>query len=463
MASIVTPLVLGAELNGSQASLDPTLPLRVGESVNGEPAQLWDFSGSKGSAWHDRTLALYANDGIDINSRVRLDVGLRFETIDAAADGATTGVSWRNFLPRAAVRWEMLDTWHIASLFSYGRYGYRLPLGDLAWGDPNAPVANVYRWTGTSLSQGGVGPVIQRMGPGTGGDPSFSAVDPNLERPYMDDATFGFEARPNRATLLRLLGIARRDSNLLGVVDVGAPQSAYSTQIVSDPGVDLLSTADDKQIPVYNRLPSSFGADKYLLTNPSDDHVTFVGVDVSGQVRTDKWYFVFGGTAGRSEGIAASRGFLATENDAGLLGEVFIDPNARTNAQGRLFTERGYTLKLATVYHLPKEFTFGVAARYMDGQHFARILIVDNLNQGPEAIRAFQNGKTRFTYTGTLDVRLQKTLSSGPRRVTGSIEGYNVLNTATEVEEYEVTGSAPRLTSSVQPPRALHIGLRIDF
>ena len=115
------------------------------------------------------------------------------------------------------------------------------------------------------------------------------------------------------------------------------------------------------------------------------------------------------------------------------------------------------------MYHLPKEFTFGVAARYMDGQHFARILIVDNLNQGPEAIRAFQNGKTRFTYTGTLDLRLQKTLSSGPRRVTGSIEGYNVLNTATEVEEYEVTGSAPRLTSSVQPPRALHIGLRIDF
>ena len=68
--------------------------------------------------------------------------------------------------------------------------------------------------------------MIQRMGPGTGGDPGFSAIDPNLERPYMDDATFGFEARPNRATLLRLLAIARRNSNMLGVVDVGAPQSA---------------------------------------------------------------------------------------------------------------------------------------------------------------------------------------------------------------------------------------------
>ena len=132
-------LVLGAELNGSQASLDPTLPLRVGETVNGEAAQLWDFSGSNGSVWHERTLALYANDGIDINSRVRLDVGFRFETIDAAADGATTGVSWRNFLPRVALRWEMLDTWHIASLFSYGRYGYRLPLGDLAWAIPTRP------------------------------------------------------------------------------------------------------------------------------------------------------------------------------------------------------------------------------------------------------------------------------------------------------------------------------------
>jgi hypothetical protein len=180
-------------------------------------------------------------------------------------------------------------------------------------------------------------------------------------------------------------------------------------------------------------------------------------------VRRERLYFVMGFTAGRSEGIAASRGFLATENDAGILGEVFTNPNAHTSAQGRLFTERGYTSKIAMVYHFPKDITFGVEARYMDGQHFARLVIVPDLNQGPEAVRAFQNGKTRFTYVGTLDVRLQKELKAGTTRVTGVIEAYNLPNFATEVEEFPVTGAGPRVTSAVQPPRSVHIGLRVAF
>ena len=155
------------------------------------------------------------------------------------------------------------------------------------------------------------------------------------------------------------------------------------------------------------------------MTNPADDQATFVGVEAFGQVRRDRLFFVMGFTAGRSEGIAASRGFLATENDAGVLGEVFTNPNAHTSAQGRLFTERGYTSKIAMVYHFPKDITFGVEARYMDGQHFARLVIVPDLNQGVEAVRAFKNGKTRFTYVGTLDVRLQKEFKAGATRVTG--------------------------------------------
>jgi hypothetical protein len=279
----------------------------------------------------------------------------------------------------------------------------------------------------------------------------------------MDDLTAGVEARPRPSTLVRLVAIGRRDRDMLGVVDVGAPLSSYSTVLVSDPGIDLFNSDDDQIVTVYNRLPSTFGKDRYLLTNPADDQVTYVGLDFTLQIRTAKSYFVFGGTAGRSEGIAASRGFTAIENDAALLGEVFIDPNARTKAQGRLFTERGYVGKIAWVYRLPRDVSIGVAARYMDGQHFARMIFVPDLNQGPEAIRAFRNGRTRFTYTGTLDVRLQKAFTSGRRRLTGLIEAYNVLNTATEIEEFAITGTAQRLTSSVQPPRSVHIGVRIEF
>ena len=131
--------------------------------------------------------------------------------------------------------------------------------------------------------------------------------------------------------------------------------------------------------------------------------------------------------------------------------------------KGRLFTERGYTIKTAGVYQLPADVRLGVVARYQDGQHFARLVIVPNLNQGPEAIRAFANGRTRFTYSMTIDARLQKGFVIGAGRVDAFIDAYNLLNTATEVEEFPVSGPTSRLTAAVQPPRAVHIGFRVTF
>ena len=148
---------------------------------------------------------------------------------------------------------------------------------------------------------------------------------------------------------------------------------------------------------------------------------------------------------------------------AGIIGELFTDPNAATNARGRLFTERGYTIKTAGTYHFPHDFRVGVVGRYQDGQHFARLVIVPDLNQGVEAIRAFVNGKTRFTYTMTFDARLQKGFTIGSRRLAFLVDAYNVFNTKTEIEEFPVTGPISRLTSAVRPPRSVHLGLKFDF
>jgi len=57
-----------------------------------------------------------------------------------------------------------------------------------------------------------------------------------------------------------------------------------------------------------------------------------------------------------------------------------------------------------------------VIARYQDGQPFARMVVVPGLNQGPEAVLAIFNGRSRFTYTGTLDIRMPKEFSRGGRR-----------------------------------------------
>ena len=158
----------------------------------------------------------------------------------------------------------------------------------------------------------------------------------------MDEIVLGFDGHPNSATLVRLSAMARREQQLLGVVDNGVPESSYTLSHVARsrrrPG---RRSRTIQLLPIFNRPAATFGRDTYVLTNPADNEATLVGVDLNIQSHTDRLFYLFGATASRSEGLAGNRGFLATENDEGVLGDVFIDPNSRTFAQGRMFTERG--------------------------------------------------------------------------------------------------------------------------
>jgi hypothetical protein len=442
---------------------------RIGELINGVPARVWEFlPQSQPSSWRVTTISAYAGDTVAIAPHVTANAGLRVETIrgSRAADAAPA-VSWSNLLPRAGIHWSMLNFWQLASFGQYSRYGHRLPLTDLAYGDPTAPTGTIYRWNApigtTTLAPGTIGPLVQRVGPGTGGDPQFTAIDPSLRRPHMDEAILGFEARPHPAAFVRLVAIGRRERHMIGVVDTGVPESSYSKIAIPDIGIDIVHDTDDQLLTFYNRLPAAFGQDRYLLTNPADDETSFVGADLTGQMQTARVFFLMGITAGRSEGLSANRGFGPLENDAAVLGEVYTNPNARDHAQGRVFTERGYTIKLAGTYRFRHEIDGGLIARYQDGQHFARLVLLDGLNQGIEAVRAFRNGRTRFTFSMTVDGRMQKRFSIGGRPMTLVVDAYNMFNQALEIEEFSVTGDMSRLKTAVQPPRVVQLGLRIPF
>ncbi|HEY3044478.1 MAG TPA: hypothetical protein VGJ39_10655 [Vicinamibacterales bacterium] len=453
----------GLTLSGGSVGVRAPFPVRVGELVNNVRARVWDYAApGVGPDWHQFTFSVYAGDRMLIRPRVTVDAGLRFDWVSAGAATNAHGISWHDVFPSAGLRWELTDFKRIAALVRFNRYGHRLPLGDLAYGDSLAPTGNVYRWTATGADPEvqQLGALISRVGPGTGGDAAFSSIDPRLERPYVNELTLGFESQLNNQTVIRVTGIARHEGQLIGLVNTGVPSSSYTALSMIDPGTDSYA---GQTLLVYDRPPSTFGADRYVLTNPAGHHATFAGVEITAQTTINRLFLIAGGTAGRSEATSPNRGFLVTENDQGLVGDVFTDPNAATNARGRPFTERGYTIKTAGIYHFPHEVRLGVAARYQDGQHFARLVIVPGLNQGVEAIRASVNGKTRFTYTLTVDARLQKDFTLRGRRFTGVIDAYNLLNTRTEIEEFSVTGPLSRSISAVQPPRSLHIGFKLPL
>jgi TonB-dependent receptor-like protein len=465
-------VIAGVDVSGARTTMQSVFAGRVGELVNGLAARIWDFTDPAAeSLWRQRSFAAFVGDTIALAPRLTINAGLRFESITGSAAAHAETISWQSLLPRAGFHWSMLDFWQLSSFGQYGRYAHRLPLADLAYGDPTAPTANVSRWTLTAgrlptpaaLAAQAVGPIIERRGPGSAGVAGFSAIDPVLKRPHMDELVLGFEARPRQNTFLRIAAIGRRETHLVGVVDVGVPESSYSIIGVPDMGIDVPVAGDDQILRFYNRSPATFGADRYLLTNPAGHAGSFVGADMIGTVHRQRYYFLWGLTAGRSEAVAANRGFGPLENDAAVLGEVFIDPNARGFAQGRVFTERGYTIKLASSYQFPRDTTFGLIARYQDGQHFARMVVLPGLNQGAEAVRAFRNGRTRFTFTMTVDARLQKGFAIGGRQLTAIVDAYNVFDQFLQIEEIAVSGATSRQTSAIQPPIAVHVGIRIGM
>lgn len=456
---------IGIDLGRDRARAGDPVGGRIGELVAGIPARVWDYSGWQGpSRWSRSSFAVYAGDQVEMSERLLLSGGLRFERVTGEAAGAAQGVSWHDLYPRVSARWEPTGSRRFSLFSGFGRYGYALPLRWLAVGDPVAPVASVYRWLTTSgvrpPQPSELGALVARVGPGTGGDTRFATIDSGLERPRFDEWTVGVESRRGASTVIRLAGIGRWEKQNVALTNPGVPDASYSIIDVPDGGIASL----DLILPAFNRNPSTFGSDRYVLTNPAGAAAKVFGLDFTMETRTERLFLLAGGTAGYFEGVPANRGFLLIENDRGLIGETFTNPNARTyTAKSRPFTDRGYTLKISGVYHFPREVRLGVIARYQDGQPFSRHVVFAELNQGPEAVRAFENGGTRFMFTLTLDARLQKGIQVGRSRVEMLLDGYNLLNKGDEIEESQINGPTWRKITAVQPPRALHAGVRVTF
>jgi hypothetical protein len=433
------------------------------ESVNGLPARLWDY-GWEGpeSRWRAFDLAAYAADGMRYG-RVSLDAGLRLELTRGSAEGGPGEVRWSALCPRVSARANLTSGGGLAFRAGYARYRSRLPLSLLAFGDPAAAQGLVYRWL--DRNGNGIfdpreqGPLVAALGPG---GPSAS-IDSGLKPPHTDEIMVGLETRIGRSWTASLLGVRRREQDLVASVNVGAPLSAYTVSFVPDPGGDIVGPEDDQLLPVYDRRPESFGQDRYVLTSVGDNAL-HEGVEIALRGTVGERLRVFlGGTASRTDGPGGNRGFRAAENDQGVIGERLEDPNATTYSRGRLFFDRAFTLKLAASYRAPGNVRVASVARYQDGQPFSRLVIPARLSQGPDPVQAIPNGRSRFTYTLTVDGRLEKGFGIGRARLAAALEVFNLLDMASEVEEDVTWGPSFRATTLVQPPRAFLLELRLDF
>ena len=420
------------------------------------------------------TLTASARDRLDLGRRLTLAAGLNLSACygraasgsEAAADEANR-IRWLNLSPRLGITVPLNATGSTAVEVAAGRFYYTMPLSWLVYGQPGAQGALVYAWNDRNgdgeFKEAERGRLLRREGP------AYAGIDSGLKRPSTDEYAVSVRGGLGRGWRIALAGFYRETRNIVETVNAGVPFSAYDPVALYDPGDDLQpGTHDDLSFTVFDQRADTLGLDWRLLTNPVSPLrpvSRYRGLDLT-VVRPfgRRGGFFFAATATEAVGTT-SPGYTEWENDDGLAGALYDDPNSLINAKGRLRFDRAYVVRTALALDGPAGTRLAVLGKYYDGQPFARWIVVEGLNQGPFAIMAHPRGVARYEFNMTWDVRIEKTVAAGAGRLRLMLDGFNVFNQHLATEENPWTGPdwPLRFATEIESPRILRLGLAYEF
>jgi len=456
----------GLELRGSfsrsRQTVKDGLELRYFE---GKPAEVVRCESPISHRESSAEIDVFAEETAVFQGGLSLTLGLHAS--GAYGRNPSASVAWRHLSPRLRVNLPLSRRRSSAIRISAARYYGVLPLSYLVWGNPDAPGGLAYRWTdanGDGLFQSAEqGEWLRREGP------RYGAIDPDLRRPRTDEFAVAVVEDLGRGWLISAAGYLRESGDLVETVNTGVPLSSYFPVEITDLGDDRLAgTHDDLYLTVYGQKPETFGQDFHLLSNPggTSRRSTYKGFDLVVWKRpTDKVLFFLALTA--TEAIqTTSPGNSAWENDDGVIGSLYDNPNAEINARGRPRFDRAYTARLGASFSLPFGFAAGAVVKYYDGQPFARKIAVTGLPQGPFVILAFPRGVARYEFNMTVDVRLEKRLNLGrlgTLRLLADV--FNLFNQHLATEESPWTNDdfPRRFATEIQSPRVARLGVNFAF
>jgi hypothetical protein len=374
-------------------------------------------------------------------------------------------IKWFNLAPRLSFGLPLLSDKSLTLRIYAGRTYFDMPLQYLAYGNPQALGGLAYAWTDSNkdgqFQPEEQGELRRREGP------FYSGIDPNLKRPYVDEYSVSFTKVFSGNLYLTLAGFYRETRHLVETLNIGVPLTDYNPVQIYDSGDDAIpGNHDDQYITAYNQNKETLGADFFLLSNPdAGSRVNrYRGLDLTLIKKFSRTVFFFAATATEAIGTS-SPGNTEYENDDGVIGALYDNPNASIYAKGRLRFDRAYTARLGVSFPLFSGFRLAGLAKYYDGQPFSRKIIVDGFNQGPFYVQAFPRAQARYEFNMTVDLRLEKMIAVGKTRALFFLDVYNIFNSAKATEENEWSGPefTLRYATEVQSPRAARVGIRYEF
>lgn len=455
-------------------------------TAGGVPAEIVAFNTPLNSHEGITGSSAWAADRVNLAPRLTLDLGVMadFSRGGVPAQSSPFGfftparqfgawrdlIAWNSVSPRAGFAWQVP---HARGLVLRGAY-FRLyaPLAGryLDYGNANSLGGSVYQWTDLNgdgwFEVGEQGALLARFGG------PYSTVSPSLRRPYADEWNVGAEMPLPFSSLASIHLFRRDEKDRIAAVNTGVTPRDFTPATILDPGPDgIPGTFDDQRLTVYAQNPATLGQDQYLLTNPAGLRTLNSGVNA--QLRT-AWrgvtvlaWFV----AEKSYG-ANNPGNAVFENDPGVVGALFSDPNADINATGRAFMDRAFTGKIEALYRLPTRWggiQISTVADYSDGLAFARMLLVTGLPQGPFLVattpRGSPGGGNRAQHVQNWNLRVSREWAFRAGRISAIGDLLNVTDADLAIQQSDMTGPSfnLRLPVAIEPPRFVRFEMRYRF
>jgi hypothetical protein len=442
-------------------------------TADGSAAFVMQFDTPVDSRELVRSFSGYFADHVELGHSLAADLAAVVDNSRGSVPAftmANSTIAWTSLSPRAGISWQVPHSHGLVVRGAYSRLYAPLAGRYFDFGNPESLGGNVYQWISSDpnlpFQANEQGPLLARFGG------PYSSISPTLGRPYADTFDVGADLRfaPRSNASIHLF--RRDDKNRIAAIDTGVSAQAFTPVSIPDPGPDgTPGTFDDRSLTVYAQNPSTLGQDRYLLTNPRD--LRFLNAGLVAELGTG-WRglvlhasFVAEKTYGPTD-----PGDAFYENDPGVVGSLFLDPNTAINAANRSFMDRAFVGKAQASYRLPAAWgglELSTVADYTDGLVFARQILVTGLAQGPflvaATVRGSPEGGNRAQYAINWNLRIARNFELPFGRLGVWAEILNVTNAGQSLQQNDMSGPSfnLRLPVSVEPPRFVRLGFGYEF
>jgi hypothetical protein len=462
----------------------------------GVPQEVWLYNTPNEGINDTFGTAFYAQDSWTLNSRLTLNLGVRFDrysisypeqsfTPEQSAFFAPVSTSQTDIVtltslgPRLGFAYDLTGEGKTVVKGFYGRF-YFNPSTDIgSLENPVGAAQRVYKFTDLNgnrvLDPGPDGSLATSPELGallrTQGGAGFVKVDRDLEPAYGDELSFHVEHELQENFSLRGSYVYKNQRNGWGEVDLGRYDRYTIPFRFNDVGADnAAGTADDQVLDLLDR-PAGISSNR-TLTNPANvegmpDHSgDYQTIEVGVNKRfSDKWLLL---TSYEYSWLKDWRRSASSTSALGVLRSLQPDlttwlwrPNQRYLGEGETSI---WNYKLVGRYIFP--YDVGVSASYklQSGFQYARELSVTLPNAGAEAIPAEPFDANRAPNVGIFDVRVEKSFALGrPGRITGMLDIFNLTNSDVVTNARVRSGSRYREVIALLDPRTVRFGIRWEF